>query len=209
MYDNEPDDFVPLEELTLDNARSFSYCSICQSITGMDYTTHLLIHHPNTFLVMSSLFLNDPVELQTFYQNAISTAVDNVIDYMDYASLQQLCDTIGYHKEGIGAIEKVVKEVERESVEGELCPICMEELGGEDKQQPVVETVACHHLFCRGCIGTWLKENKCCPVCKKELQIASMSIESSEPKQETGSAPNSVPDPEDSPLGSSVFANTT
>ena len=42
------------------------------------------------------------------------------------------------------------------------CPICTEKTLNSYK-------TTCNHLFCRECIGEWLKDNKKCPICMKEF----------------------------------------
>ena len=46
----------------------------------------------------------------------------------------------------------------------ENCSICYE----FPKDAKVI--TPCKHLFCHDCLGTWMKSNRCCPVCKREFE---------------------------------------
>ena len=60
--------------------------------------------------------------------------------------------------------ERVAPPVSDSDDEG-ICPICQ-----EAAQAPAVRTAACGHLFCRGCLYTWLDHSTRCPVCMRDLE---------------------------------------
>ena len=47
----------------------------------------------------------------------------------------------------------------------EQCTICRMEFEKGDS----LRTLPCKHRFHGECLAPWLKDNKCCPVCKHEL----------------------------------------
>jgi hypothetical protein len=47
------------------------------------------------------------------------------------------------------------------------CSVCLEKYGRGD----TVLTLPCLHFFHQSCAIPWLKANKTCPVCKKEVEI--------------------------------------
>ena len=58
-------------------------------------------------------------------------------------------------------------------IHGELKNIkksVLESLEGlyEYKEKERVKKLRCGHLFHANCVDTWLKDNKVCPICKKE-----------------------------------------
>lgn len=50
-------------------------------------------------------------------------------------------------------------------LDGETCSVCLCNFAEGDK----VHTIHCGHHFHKDCLGTWLKENNTCPVCRFEL----------------------------------------
>ena len=50
-----------------------------------------------------------------------------------------------------------------------VCPICQDNVGAQASMRV---TRACHHTFCSGCIETWLRSSKKCPVCMLDLEDA-------------------------------------
>jgi hypothetical protein len=136
-------------------------CPVCDDQISMDaLIPHLMIAHPRFFVVWSSytlpgMMLNDTIDEDLFN---------------DYNYLMNLCESIGYHKEGITDIEEVAPLTvqEQNNAHNEKCPICMEELYQNDPSVRVVKK--CNHGFCADCIEKWLKENKTCPICVQWLQ---------------------------------------
>ncbi len=143
-------------------------CPVCQEECPVDnLVPHLMISHPRFFVVWSSYampwnmalndVLNDPME-------------EDESMFQDYNYLMHLCDTIGYHKEGITNVDEVapLTIAEENHALNERCPICMDELYGND---PLVRVITkCKHGFCADCIEKWLSENKTCPICVQWLQ---------------------------------------
>lgn len=169
-------------------------CMFCQeSIPGHEYLLHLIQEHPVGFSIVQSMFLPEDFSLEDYYHNMVNSMVDSMIDHMDYGALQHLCDTIGYHKEGISDISTIGTIEDIASIpKEETCPICMDLL---QEKETVYAMKKCHHYFCKECIETWVSENKTCPVCKTDLQISSISIDSSLSSLVGGDKPLSSPSP--------------
>ena len=62
----------------------------------------------------------------------------------------------------------------------EKCPICLEVLWPQNfkdnfeheeigKDDIPVDAIACNHSFHFGCVYQWVKDEKCCPVCRTPL----------------------------------------
>lgn len=94
-------------------------------------------------------------------RNIASEAIPDMENY-EFNTL--LSDRIGRVKVGIKEIEKVLKDYEGLTLEEEVCVICQDSLGNN----PMAKTL-CNHIYCKGCITQWLKENKKCPVCQVDL----------------------------------------
>lgn len=162
----------------LEDPEDHRFCYLCnENILTNEYFYHLLQYHPVTLSIMTSLYFPD-LETDEIVPFLLHSAVDSLVDQMDYGSLQELCDMIGYHKIGIQDITTVstVKD-KTELMEDDTCPICMDIL---QEKETVYTMNACSHLYCKECIETWVSENKTCPVCKTDLQISSMSKEPSD-----------------------------
>lgn len=56
--------------------------------------------------------------------------------------------------------------------EEDICPICHENLIEQTKNDKPACILACGHIYCDGCIKTWLGRQKTCPVCKVDLEDA-------------------------------------
>ncbi|KAM3133812.1 hypothetical protein pb186bvf_014075 [Paramecium bursaria] len=90
------------------------------------------------------------------------------LDQMTYEQLLQLEDTIGYVNRGmtdeqINEIPKILfKDV---SIDEQICSVCQNEFNEEDK----CRVLQCNHIYHSKCIKQWLKKEKHCPICKKEL----------------------------------------
>lgn len=175
--ENEVVDMSQVDD-RLEDPEDHRFCYLCnENILTNEYFYHLLQYHPITLSVMASLYFPD-LETDEVFPFLVHSAVDSLVDQMDYGSLQELCDMIGYHKIGIQDITTVstVKD-NTELMDDDTCPICMDLL--QEKETVYIMNV-CSHLYCKECIETWVSENKTCPVCKTDLQISSMSKDSSD-----------------------------
>lgn len=176
---NEVQEQDPLNPMMIDTHR---FCDLCnENILVDSYLYHLMQYHPMTMAVMYSLYFPE-LAAEEIFPFLLNTALDSIVDHMDYGSLQELCDTIGYHKVGISDIKSVSSVKDKKAIHKEdTCPICMDLL---DEKETVYVMNVCNHSYCKECIETWLSENKTCPVCKKELdqtpQIASTSRDPSD-----------------------------
>lgn len=141
-------------------------CPVCDQMHPIDsLIPHLMMNHPRFFVVWSAYSMP--------WQTNINDTMDDDEDlFQDYNYLMNLCETIGYHKEGIQDIDQVTEVIamsddKRQQPMNDYCPICMEELFTND---PVVRmTHKCHHGFCATCIEKWLSQNKTCPICMQWL----------------------------------------
>lgn len=174
------DDHAEISEQEENDLRE---CGICnQHVHITDYFIHMMTYHPMTLMVMTQLFSSSDADslneyIDNYHTHLLHATIDSVIDHLDYESLQNLCDAIGYHKIGISDITTVTTAVKKEEGEDDECPICMDKFL---EKENIVKTNVCNHIFCKECLETWIVENKVCPVCKQELQIASISKSSSE-----------------------------
>lgn len=67
-------------------------------------------------------------------------------------------------KKLINRFNEIAEGLETENFE---CSICFSELSLKDEN---AVTLPCGHLFCKGCIKEWFKENSTCPICRKVLK---------------------------------------
>lgn len=67
-------------------------------------------------------------------------------------------------KKLINRFNKIAEDLGTENFE---CSICYDELSLKDEN---AVTLPCGHLFCKGCIKEWFKENSTCPICRKVLK---------------------------------------
>lgn len=154
------------------------FCYLCnENVLTDEYLYHLMQYHPITLSVMYSLYFPD-IETNEIVPTLLNTALDSIIDRMDYGSLQELCDMIGYHKVGIQDITTVSTIKDKTDLsEDDTCPICMDIL---HEKETIYTMNVCSHSYCKECIEKWVSENKTCPICKTDLQISSISKESSD-----------------------------
>lgn len=162
--ENLPD----LEEMEPENTPTFLQnpfeiqCPVCDHMCSVDHLVlHLMTTHPRFFVVWSAYSMP--------WMNTNEAFDDDEDLFQDYNYLTNLCESIGYHKEGIKNMDDVTivtAENEHASL-NERCPICMDELFSND---PVVRiTKKCNHGFCAMCLETWLSQNKTCPICMQWL----------------------------------------
>uniref|UniRef100_A0A8I6WRF7 RING-type domain-containing protein n=1 Tax=Hordeum vulgare subsp. vulgare TaxID=112509 RepID=A0A8I6WRF7_HORVV len=93
-------------------------------------------------------------------------------DNMTYEELQQLGETIGTHSKGLP--EDVIALLKSSTYKigifsrkekHDECVICCMAYKNRDK----LTTLPCQHQYHRTCVAKWLKINKVCPVCNKEV----------------------------------------
>uniref|UniRef100_A0A7S3C3Z9 RING-type domain-containing protein n=1 Tax=Prasinoderma singulare TaxID=676789 RepID=A0A7S3C3Z9_9VIRI len=94
---------------------------------------------------------------------------------MTYEQLNTLCDTVGTQSKGAGKglVERLpvgkyaaVAAAAGVVVDGEeQCVVCRCEFEPDED----VMSLPCKHYFCVECITQWLKDQKVCPVCNKEV----------------------------------------
>lgn len=148
---------------------NYRFCPIChEQVQSEDYFFHYITEHPAQ-MALNALLVPNAEDIQTYFENIYNTAVDYMLDHdmLDYQSLSELCDEIGYHKVGISNILAVVNEKNKtELVPDTVCSICLEDLNIKDL---VYELKKCKHIYCAECLQKWLAENKTCPICKSDI----------------------------------------
>ena len=112
---------------------------------------------------------NDIIELD-LSNNLFNDFIFNVnnIDNMTYEQLLDLENKIGYVKRGISLRKKLGLKTEKYSYKKfnyNECVICKEIL----KEKEIIRVLNCSHIFHINCIDKWFKDNKMCPICKKEV----------------------------------------
>ena len=112
---------------------------------------------------------NDIIELD-LSNNLFNDFIFNVnnIDNMTYEQLLDLENKIGYVKRGISLRKKLGLKTEKYSSKKfnyNECVICKEIL----KEKEIIRVLNCSHIFHINCIDKWFKDNKMCPICKKEV----------------------------------------
>ena len=150
-------------------SNEYRFCTVChQMMHFTDYYFHFITEHPG-HIALHALFLPDPAEVQTYFENIYNSTLNYMLDHemLDYEALQQLCDEVGYHKVGVENIGAVVNRKYKKDIEkGEVCTICMEEFASK---KVIYELKKCKHIYCKECLEKWLEENKICPVCKSDV----------------------------------------
>lgn len=91
------------------------------------------------------------------------------VDNMTYEQLLELQEQIGVVSKGLTPeqIQQCMKDVPRPA-EGS-CVVCQTEWQESEEGDRCVELNVCNHVFHNECIEQWLKCNKTCPVCKREV----------------------------------------
>ena len=96
-------------------------------------------------------------------------------DAMTYEELTALGERIGTQSKGLA--REIVDALpvrpyvpkEGEDEEEEQCAVCRMEFEAEEAVRCLP---ACGHVFHVDCLAPWLAENKCCPICKTEIEAA-------------------------------------
>ena len=117
-------------------------------------------------------FIDEPSEIikVDLSNNLFNDFICNVnnIDNMTYEELLDLENKIGYVKKGISLRKKLglKKEIySSKKFNYKECVICKEIL----KEKEIIRVLNCFHIFHINCIDKWFKDNKTCPICKKEV----------------------------------------
>lgn len=53
------------------------------------------------------------------------------------------------------------------------CLICHNDYNEESSEKSLIKIIDCSHIYHKVCIEEWFKYNKACPVCRKQLGVAS------------------------------------
>ena len=99
--------------------------------------------------------------------NSIENDID--VDNMTYEELLELENKIGYVKKGVSIEQKLSLKIEKYSqnkFDCKECVICKELL----KENEFIRILNCSHIFHINCIDEWFKDNKICPICKKDVE---------------------------------------
>lgn len=114
-------------------------------------------------------------EATKFYSSQISTIIDiTEEDYkfnnIDSKALLNLKVSLKLKTKTKKIVNNVNNVENINSNTEKLCPICFESDIDE------MEQTRCDHLFCSKCIKIWLKENKCCPLCRCNIVDSEIEI---------------------------------
>lgn len=71
----------------------------------------------------------------------------------------------GSHRVGVTNLDSVTSVIGA-LVEAVMCPICQDTI----MHATEARKTKCGHIFCGGCIRTWLEQSKKCPVCMTDLE---------------------------------------
>ena len=122
--------------------------------------------------LLNDNFIDEPNEIikVDLSNNLFNDFICNVnnIDNMTYEELLDLENKIGYVKKGISLRKKLGLKKEKYSSKKfhyKECVICKEIL----KEKEKIRVLNCFHIFHINCIDKWFKDNKTCPICKKEV----------------------------------------
>ena len=93
----------------------------------------------------------------------------NISDGITEEELLELENKIGYVKKGVSIEQKLSLKIEQYSpnkIDCKECVICKELF----KENEFIRILDCSHIFHIYCIDEWFKDNKICPICKKEVE---------------------------------------
>lgn len=179
------------------NANGAIACPVCGFEASNHYQigNHLIYHHPMLFISLTTSLY--PTSTLENIQNILSLVTPplysgvlpeigggdgmrQVIDRLvfnddtdeapSYEELMQLCEYIGYHKQGIHNVDNVsTKNLvagDKSLAPDDTCAICLDTLCSKESVRKIKK---CSHAFCSECIEKWFEENKICPLCKTDL----------------------------------------
>lgn len=148
--------------------RMYTLCPMCQErINSLDFITHMVNEHPLFFMVWASFNQHD-------FHTPENLLRQSDFEDSSYEFLSELCDTVGYHRVGVGDIDVFTTVVVADE---KTCPICFDGIEVGRKIN------LCEHIFCDGCAQKWFSEHKTCPVCVRDItaepQMLATSMSSS------------------------------
>jgi len=130
--------------------------------------TQVPISYPSSEANMSPVS-NEMISPLTFFASSrsfpfIAAALydDDIED--DYEMNTMIADMLGNVEVGISDINKVSAKVELPNSTAN-CGICLDNVNEPRR-------LLCDHVYCDGCISTWLSKNKTCPSCRVNLEDA-------------------------------------
>lgn len=106
---------------------------------------------------------NHSISPLTFFAASRSFALYDEIED-DYEMNTMIADMLGNVEVGVSDINKVSTKVEL-PITTMNCGICLDNVNEPRK-------LLCDHVYCDGCISTWLSKNKTCPSCRVDLEDA-------------------------------------
>ena len=95
-------------------------------------------------------------------------------DISDYDANMELIERIGKVEIGVNDVNKVSRVLKTDALNPKVfdkacCPICQDDLAGACVAETKLRKLFCNHVYCAPCIEKWLKKNKKCPVCMKDV----------------------------------------
>lgn len=145
----------------------YTLCPMChERVESVEFMDHMVNDHPMFFLVWAS-----------FADPGFHTP-EHLLADTSYEYLSELCDTIGYHRVGVGDIEEHTTITVGTS--DATCPICFDciEVGRKIN--------LCGHVFCDTCVQKWFADHKTCPVCVRDITEDDQMLDKSNPSSSMG-----------------------
>lgn len=90
-------------------------------------------------------------------------------DRMTYEEMLEMQERVGKVTVGLSPAQFKMLQREKYSPKKHSISSCCVCLNDFEPDQEVVR-LRCEHIFDSGCLERWTKENKCCPICKGELE---------------------------------------
>lgn len=90
---------------------------------------------------------------------------------IQYELNMYIANLLGNVEVGVENIDKISTLINNTDIDQNVdCNICLDTI-----KQP--RKLLCNHVFCDGCISTWLSKHKNCPVCRIDLEDAFKNME--------------------------------
>lgn len=133
-------------------------------------TSSAIADRLNRFHSFLQLLQNSQEQMQVLH----GMGIDKDIDEMTYEELLELEERMGSVSKGISEekAKTVMAPVSLNTCQGNQCMVCLDQLICETAEEGVLgvrKLLVCNHVFHEKCILGWFKDNKTCPVCKKEV----------------------------------------